>query len=132
MKDDPGQDSEASRRTTVEVAAGYTALWRAGDFRAAGENDWADDVVSIESHALTGETDAVCRGIEAVRARNPRWFSTHGIEDLSVDGPFVSGDHFALFADRLIVHAGRRRPQNQIAVFAVRDVKIIEERYFTG
>ena len=114
----------------AEVARDFTALWLAGDFRAAGEKYWAEDVVSIEPYPQADDLDAVCQGIEAVRARNRRWFSTHAIEDLSVDGPFVTGDHFALFADMLIVHAGRRTPHSHIAVFAVREGKIIEERYF--
>ncbi len=116
--------------TTAEVAAGFTALLLAGDFRRAGEDYWADDVVSIEPYSDGKGADAVCRGIEALRARNLRWFSTHAIEDLSVDGPFITGNHFALFADMLIVHAGRRTPHSQIAVFAVREGKITEERYF--
>ncbi len=62
--------------TTAEVAAGFTALWRAGDHRAAGETYWADDVFSIEPHALADGTAAVCRGIESVRARTLRWFTT--------------------------------------------------------
>lgn len=116
--------------TTADVAADFTALWLAGDYRAAGEKYWADDVVSIEPRALPDGTDSECRGIEAVREKNLRWCSTHGIEDLSIDGPFVTGDHFALFADMLIAHAGRRRPHSEIAVFAVRDGRIAEERFF--
>lgn len=30
----------------------------------------------------------------------------------------------------LVIHAGRRIPRSQIAVFTVRDGKIIEARYF--
>lgn len=116
--------------TTADVAADFTALWLAGEFRAAGEKYWADDVVSMEPHALPDGTDAECRGIEAVRKKNLRWCSTHGIEDLSVDGPFVTGDHFALFADMLIAHAGQRKPHSEIAVFVVRDGRIVEERFF--
>ncbi|NDY96893.1 SnoaL-like domain-containing protein [Wenzhouxiangella limi] len=116
--------------TTAEVAANFTELLLAGDYRAAGEKYWAEDVVSIEPYPQADDSDCVYRGIEAVRARNLHWFSTHAIEDLSVDGPFVTGDHFALFADMLIFHAGQRTPHSQIAVFAVRDGKIIEERYF--
>lgn len=116
--------------TTAEVAAHFTALWLAGEFRAAGERYWADDVVSIEPHALPDGSDQVCRGIEAVRTRNLGWLATHGIEDLSIDGPFVTGDHFALFADMLIAHAGRRTPHSEIAVFVVRDGRIVEERFF--
>jgi len=117
----PGVDS---------VASDFTAMWLAGEFCAAGEKYWADDVVSIEPHALPDGGDQVCRGIEAVRARNRCWFATHGVEDLSIDGPFVTGNHFALFADMLIAHAGRLTPHSRIAVFAVRDGRIIEERFF--
>jgi hypothetical protein len=116
--------------TTADVAADFTALLLAGDFRAAGEKYWAEDVVSVEPHVQADDANTVCRGIEAVRARHSRWFSTHGIEDLCVDGPFITGNHFALFIDMLVAHAGRRTPHSQIAVFAVRDGKIIEERYF--
>ncbi|MDT8439979.1 MAG: nuclear transport factor 2 family protein [Wenzhouxiangellaceae bacterium] len=121
--------SEA-RPTTAEVAVRFTALWLAGEFRAAGEKYWAEDVVSIEPRPLPDGTEAECRGIEAVRRKNVRWCSTHGIEDLSIDGPFVTGDRFALFADMLIAHAGRRRPHSEIAVFAIRDGRIVEERFF--
>jgi len=116
--------------TTSEVAADFTALWMAGQFRAAGEKYWAEEVVSIEPHALSDGNDAEYRGIESVRAKNLEWFATHGIEDLSLDGPFVTGDRFAIFADMLVAHAGRRTPHSRIAVFAVRDGKIIEENFF--
>ncbi|MEE4296685.1 MAG: SnoaL-like domain-containing protein [Wenzhouxiangella sp.] len=116
--------------TTAEVATNFTELLLAGDYRAAGEKYWAEDIVSIEPYTQTDGSDAVCRGIEEVRAKNQRWFSTHAIEDLSVDGPFITGNHFALFADMLIVHAGKKTPHSQIAVFAVREGKITEERYF--
>lgn len=123
-------DSSLTPPDVASVASEFTALWRAGEFNVAGEKYWADDVVRIEPRAPTDDTEAVFHGIEAVRARNLHWFATHGIEDLSLDGPFVTGDHFALFADMLVVHAGQRTPHSQIAVFVVRGGKIIEERYF--
>jgi len=116
--------------TIAEIAADFTALWLAGEFRAAGEKYWADDVVSIEPRPLLAGIDVECRGIEAVRAKYWRLLTTHGIEDVSIDGPFVTGDRFALFVDMLIAHGGRRTPYSEIVVFVVRDGKIIEERYF--
>jgi len=114
----------------ASVAADFTTMWRTGDFQAAGEKYWAEEVVSIEPQELPDGTAAVCRGIDAVRAKNQRCLATHGIEDLSLDGPFITGDCFALFADMLIAHAGRRIPHSRIAVFAVRGGKIVEERFF--
>lgn len=124
------EDNSPNPPDVVTVANDFTALWRAGDFRAACDKYWAEDVVSIEPLARDGAAGSVCRGIEAVRARDLAWFTTHAIEDLSLDGPFVTGDHFALFMDMLILHAGRSTPHSQIAVFTVRDGKIVEERYF--
>lgn len=123
-------DIRASSTDATSVAEGFTALWRAGKFQAAGEQYWAKDVVTVEPRGSGDGTAAICRGIAAVRAKNQHWFATHGIEDLSLDGPFVTGDRFALFADMLIAHAGRRTPHSQIAVFTVRDGQIIEERFF--
>ena len=126
MRSDPPESSG----NVASVAAGFTALWRAGEFQAAGDQYWAEDVVSFEPHDLQDGTAAVCRGIEAVRAKNLRWLATHGVEDLSIDGPFVTGDRFALFADMIIAHAGHREPHSQIAVFEVRGGRIIQEHHF--
>jgi len=123
-------DHSPSPPDVASVAADFTALWRAGEFQTAGEKYWADDVVSIEPHDLPDGTAAMCRGIEAVRAKTLRWLTTHGVEDLSLDGPFITGDRFAFFVDMLIAHAGKRVPHSQIAVFVVRDGRIIEEHHF--
>lgn len=123
-------ETAGSSTDVASIAAGFTELWRAGEFRAAGEKFWAEDVVSIEPQDLPDGTSAVCRGIEAVRAKTLNWLCTHGIEDLTIDGPFVTGDRFALFADMMIAHAGRRTPHSEIAVFTVRDGKIVEEIHF--
>jgi len=103
-------DHSPSPPDVASVATDFTALWRAGEFQAAGEKYWADDVVSIEPHDLPDGNAAMCRGIEAVRAKTLRWLTTHGVEDLSLDGPFITGDRFALFV--------------------VRDGRIIEEHHF--
>ncbi len=123
-------DRTHSPTDVASVAADFVALWRAGDFQAAGEKYWADDIVSVEPHDLADGTPAVCRGIDAVRCKTRHWLVTHGIEDFSLDGPFITGDRFAVFADMLIAHAGKRIPHSQIAVFVVRDGRISEEHHF--
>lgn len=130
MKNPGGGNAEAIEPPAEQVACDFAALWRDDGFRAAGEAFWADDVVSIEPHPETGATGSVCRGIKAVRAKNLHWMATHGVEDLSLDGPFVTGDRFALFADMVIAHAGKHVPHSKIAVFKVRNGQIIEERFF--
>lgn len=119
-----------SSRNVAGIAARFTALWRAGEFRQAGEKYWAEHIVSIEPSIGGANSDAVCRGLEAVRAKYLKRSATCGIEDLKVDGPFVTGNQFVWFADMFLAHGGRRVPHSEIAVFTVRDDKIIEERRF--
>jgi hypothetical protein len=116
----------------VNVARDFTDMLRQGQFVAARERFWAADIKSIEPHDLPDGIKAEVSGIEAARAKTVDWFATRHIHDLSIDGPFVTGNQFALFLDMMI--AGRPseadQPFTEIAVFTVRDGQISEERYF--
>jgi hypothetical protein len=118
--------------TIQDVAQDFTDMLRQGRFVAARERFWASDVRSIEPRDLPDGIAAEVSGIEAARAKTVRWFGSRHIHDLSIDGPFVTGNQFALFLDMMI--AGRPseadQPFTEIAVFTVRDGQISEERYF--
>jgi SnoaL-like domain len=118
--------------STADVARDYTALLLAGQFAAAGEQFWAADIKSIEPRDLPGVSVAEVTGIDLARTKNMRWFEAQRIDDLTIDGPFVTGNQFALFMDMMITNRanGDSQPFTQIAVFTVRDAKITEERYF--
>jgi SnoaL-like domain len=118
--------------TTADVAREYTALLRAGEFAAAGEQFWAADIRSIEPRDLPGCGAADVTGIATERTKTMRWFVAQRIDDLAIDGPFVTGNQFALFMDMLITNRaqGDSVPFTQIAVFTVCDGQITEERYF--
>ena len=111
-----------------DVARDFTAMLRLGQFAAAGEAYWADDVTSIEP----GNTPETAFGIEATRAKSKNWLGANRIDDLSIDGPFVTGNQFALFIDMMIARGadGDVRPFTEIALYTVRDGQISEERYF--
>lgn len=118
--------------TIQEVAHDFTDMLRQGKFVAARERFWADDIESIEPHDLPGGIAAVVSGIDAARAKTIRWFGTRHIHDLSIDGPFVTGNQFALFLDMMIAGqpSGADQPFTEIAIFTVRDGQISEERHF--
>lgn len=111
-----------------DIAQDFTALLRAGEFLAAGERYWASDIASL----APASSEAAARGIAAVRARAECRARSHRIEELSIDGPFVTGDQFALFLDMLKVDrvSGKATAFSEIAVFTVRDARIVEERFF--
>lgn len=115
-----------------EIARDFTAMLRAGRFEAAGDRFWAADVTSIQPAGAPAAIVPVASGIAAARRQCSARFGAGRIEDLGIDGPFVTGDQFALFLDMLIVDSasGRATPFTEIAVFTVRDGQISEERHF--
>lgn len=115
-----------------DVARDFTALLRLGQFEAAGDRYWADGVASVEPADLPTGIPAFVSGIDAAREKARFRFGEGRIEDLGIDGPFVTGDQFALFLDMLITDpaSGDTQPFTEIAIFTVRDGQIIEERFF--
>jgi len=116
------------------VARDFTAMLRLGQFEAAGEKFWATDVRSAEPADISQDIPALVSGREAARLKARARFANKEIDDLGIDGPFVTGDQFALFLDMLITDlaTGRTQPFAEIAIFTVRDGRIIEERFFYG
>ncbi len=88
----------------TEVRRDFTDMLRQGQFLAARDRFWAADVRSIEPHDLPDGTAAEGEGIDAARAKTIRWFGSRRIHDLSIDGPFVTGNQFALFLDMMIAN----------------------------
>lgn len=115
-----------------EVARGFTEMLRRGAFEEAGELYWADNVVSIDPRDLAGGFPAYATDIAAVRGKTRIRSGEGRIDELGIDGPFITGDQFALFLDMLIIDAasGNARPFTEIAIFKVRDGRIVEERFF--
>ena len=115
-----------------DVARDFTAMLRLGQFEAAGERYWADTVTSVEPADLPTGTPASVSGIDAARGKARFRFGAGRIDDVGIDGPFVTGDQFALFLDMLITDpvSGQTQPFTEIAIFTVRDGRITEERFF--
>ena len=119
-------------QTIHEVARDFTALLRAGRFVAAGDRYWASDVTSIEPADLPSGIRASISGIAAVRRKCAARFGAARIDEIGIDGPFVTGNQFALFLDLVITDpaGGGSQPFTEIALFTVRGGQIAEERYF--
>ena len=117
---------------TAEVALEFAAMLRDGQFEAAGNRFWAQDVTSIEPQALPGGIPARVSGIAAARSKCRARFGRAVIDEIGIDGPFVTGDQFALFLDLVFVDpAGKaNQPFSEIALYTVREGEIAEERHF--
>ena len=110
------------------IAADMVAMTRAGDFHI-GEKYWADDVVSIE--AMGGEGARVS-GRDAVLAKTTQWYADHEVHGSTTDGPYVNGDQIAIrwTIDLTNTPSGQRMTFDEVALYTMRDGRIVEERFF--
>ena len=115
-----------------DIAEDFRILHLAGRAQEAAEKYWSTDIASIEPVDLSDGTPAIVRGLSAAREKLTRRLAQNTIEDIAIDGPFITGNRFALFIDMQIVDraTGMRQPFSEIAIFTVRDGKIAEERFF--
>lgn len=116
---------------THDVAHAFTALMREGKFLEAGETFWSDDVVSIEAMSMPG-MDAVAAGKVALHEKAEWWDANNETHAFEADGPYINGDQFALryTMDLTVKATGERSKGEEVALYTVKDGKIVEERFF--
>lgn len=113
---------------TKDIARDFTDMCAAGEADAAGQKYWSDDIVSIE--AMEGDM-ARLEGRAAVEGKGEWWYANHEVHNLAVEGPYVNGDQFAVrFTLDVTPKGGQRMEMDEIALYTVRDGKIVEERFF--
>ena len=116
--------------TTHDIANDFVTLCRAGQFDEAGEKYWADDVVSIEPPGGMAET----RGKDQARAKGEQWMAANEIHGFTVGDPYVNGDRFIVrfTIDQTRRATGERVQMDEVGLYALKDGKIVEERFFYG
>jgi hypothetical protein len=115
--------------TTQEIADAFATLCKAGKFEDAGEQFWADDVVSIEP--MAGEM-AVLKGKAAVKGKGDWWYANHDIHSAEAHGPYVNGDQFALHFKLDVTQKanGQRMQMEEVGLYTLRDGKVVEEKFY--
>ena len=117
--------------TTQEVAKKLVALCSEGKFQEATEALYSPDIVSIES--MGNETmPREMKGIDAIRGKNQWWADNNEVHSSVVDGPFVGEDKFAVYYnfDVTFKPTGKRTPMEEMALYSVKDGKIVREQFF--
>ena len=118
----------------AEIANDYAAMMAAGDALAAAQKYWADDIVCFEPDQSPSDEPALAVGKTAALARLISWLEGNSMSEVLVDGPFITGNQFALFLDMEITRRADRTRKlfSEIATYTVRDGQIVEERFFYG
>ncbi len=115
---------------TQDLAKAFTDLCAKGEFDAAGQKFWSDDVISREP--MPGDM-AEMKGRKAVEGKGAWWYANNEIHGVKVEGPYVHGDQFAVrFTMDVTPKGGTRATMDEIGIYTVKGGKIVEERFFYG
>ena len=117
--------------TTQEVANRLVELCSEGKFMDAVKSLYADDVVSVEAGAPPGGAREVS-GLQAVIGKGEWFMAEHEIHSVKVEGPLVAASHFCVrfTLDVTGKSAGQRMVMDELAIYAVKDGKVVREEFF--
>ncbi len=119
---------------TKQVGEKLVELCRAGKNLEAVEALYDPNIVSIEAMG-SEEMPAEMRGIQAIRDKHKWWYDNNEVHSGTVEGPYPHNDRFAVRHKYDVTPkngpmAGKRMTMDEIAVYTVRDGKIVREEFF--
>ena len=117
--------------TIQEVADRLIQLCSEGKFEEAVEALYSPDIVSVEAFAPPGQSRE-SKGLDAVKAKGEWWTANHEVHSSKVDGPLVTGSHFAVKfkMDVTFKPENKRFQMEEIAIYKVDGGKIVYEEFF--
>lgn len=113
--------------TPAEAAQAVVALLRDGAAHEVEEKWLARGIESVEGAGAS----VAWKGKKAVLAKYRGWEADHEIHEMQVDGPWVGATGFALQyrIDVTQKSTGQRSQMEEIAVYTVKDGKIVREEF---
>jgi ketosteroid isomerase-like protein len=108
-------------------------LEKQGNWAQIQDELYSPDITSIEpEHAAAMGMPTITKGLDAVKAKGAAW--NQGIEEMHggyCSEPVVGGNYFSVAMGMdVTMKGGSRMKMDEIAVFAVKDGKIISEQFF--
>ncbi len=119
--------------TTKEVASRYMELEKQGKWDQIQAELYSEDVVCIEpEHAAAMGMPTITKGLEAIKAKGKAF--NEGIAEMHggyCTEPVVGGSFFSVAMGMdCTMKDGTRMNMEEIAVFGVKDGKIVSEQFF--
>ena len=117
--------------STAAVAQELVNLCRVGRNLEAISKLYSPKIVSIESVG-SEEMPAEMTGIDAIRQKNEGWFQNNEVHKAEANGPFVGENQFAVqyTFDVTFKPTGQRTEMSEMALYTVKDGKIVREQFF--
>jgi ketosteroid isomerase-like protein len=120
-----------ARPSTAQVAQELVALCRAGRNLDAVNKLYSPKIVSTEPVG-SPEMPAEMSGIDAIRGKHEWWEANNEVHSIEANGPFLGQDQFAVqfIWDATFKPTGRRQRMTEMALYTVKDGKIVREQFF--
>jgi ketosteroid isomerase-like protein len=122
----------ATAPATTAIAEELVSLCRQGRNLDAIEAFYSPDIVSVESMG-NEQMPREMRGIDAIKGKNQWWAENNTVHSATADGPFVGpDDKFAVYYnyDVTFKPTGQRMPMEEMALYTVKDGKVVREQFF--
>ena len=119
--------------TTQQVAHQYYEMMKQNNHLGIQQELYAADIVNKEpEHAIAMGVPTVTKGLEAVQAKSKaRSEMIEEVHSSYCTEPVVAGNFFTVAMGRDITFKGRPRKKiDEIAIFEVKNGKIITEQFF--
>lgn len=119
--------------TLEEIANELVAGCKEGRERANLDRLYATDAVSVEGADMG--SGAVSEGLAAIHGKHEWWGGAFEVHGLTVEGPFThQPDRFAVVfgMDTTDKATGKRSQMREVAVYHVKDGRIVREEFFYG
>ncbi|MCB0620868.1 MAG: nuclear transport factor 2 family protein [Saprospiraceae bacterium] len=115
--------------TVKQVADRLVELCRQGQFDTAQNELYAEDALSIEPE---GAPDREVRGLAAIRKKGEEFNNmTEEVHGITVSDPVVADNFFSIMMDiDMTMKGAGRMNMAEVAVYEVRDGKVVKEQFF--
>jgi len=117
--------------TLLEIANELIAGCRENRTRANLDRLYATDAVSVEAVDMGAGRET--HGLAGIHGKHDWWEAAMTVHALTVEGPFTFGEEsFAVIFDMDTEEkaTGKRRQDREVAVYHVKDGKIVREEFF--
>lgn len=117
--------------STIDVAQKFFALAVAHKDEEALKTLFSPEAVSVEAADMPGLPREL-RGLGAIEGKGKWWRENNEVHSAKVEGPYPNGDRFAIrFSFDVTQKAsGKRVQMEEVALYTVKDDKIVREEFF--
>lgn len=121
-----------SRDVLKAVGETLVAANNDGSYKQLIDTIYDVDCVSVESAPPPGGSAEAC-GIEAIKGKWAWWEDNHDVHETEAHGPYLHGDDrfgVVFTIDVTEKSSGERVKMQEIALYTVKDGKIVREEFF--